>query len=450
MRPFFYLALATPALAQPCSTITTFETGLAPTREVHVATTGSNATGNGTAQAPYATIAYAAAQATPGTAIRIHPGNHNGGAFITNLAGTAAAPIWIGGLPGQPRPVLNGGTEGLHLTRPRYLIIHDLEVQGASGNGINADDGGDYADPLAAHHVVFRDLSIHDIGGTGNQDGLKLSGLNVYWVLDSSFARTGGSGSGSGIDHVGCHSGLVARCRFEQMSGNAVQCKGGSEAIEIRQCWMINAGLRAVNAGGSTGFEFFRPPLSTTEPNAEAKGIRIVSNVFVGGNTPFAFVGCVGCSATGNTVVNPTQWLMRILQETTTSGGYTFLPSSNNTVRNNIFYFARGGISTYINIGANTAPQTFTFDHNLWYAHDNPAQSAPMLPVQETSQLAGQDPRFLPATWQIAQISPAAATGAPLPPNTPDIAGRCRPAQPSRGAYEPSTPTAMRAPRRRF
>jgi hypothetical protein len=425
------------AAAQPCGQIATFETGLTPVREIHVSPAGSNTAGDGSAAAPYATIAHAAGQASPGAAIRVHAGTYAGGTFITGLAGTAQGPIWIGGVPGEVRPLIQGGTEGLHLIRPRYVVVHDLEVGGASGNGINCDDGGEYANPEAARFVVFRGLNIHDIGGTGNQDGLKLSGLNDFWVLDSAFARTGGAGSGSGIDHVGCHRGLVARCRFEQMSGNAVQCKGGSENLEVRACWIVGGGQRAVNAGGSTGLEFFRPPPSTIQPNFEARDIRIVSNVIIGGNTPFAFVGCVGCAATGNTIVDPTQWLARILQETTSSGPYQFLPCSDNTVRNNIFWFTRGQISTYVNIGPNTAPATFVFDRNHWFAHDNPGASAPSLPAPETGQIAGLDPLFVPGTRQVREASPAAGTGAPLPPGSADITGRCRPPAPSRGAYEP-------------
>ena len=57
---------------------------------------------------------------------------------------------------------------------------------------------------------------------TGN-DIKKLSGLDDYWVLDSRFARCGGGNSGSGIDHVGCHHGVVAGNVFDTMSGNGVQ-----------------------------------------------------------------------------------------------------------------------------------------------------------------------------------------------------------------------------------
>lgn len=427
------------AAAQTCGVITTFADGLAPTRELHVAVNGSNTTGNGSVSAPYATIAYAAARAMPGTAVRVHAGTYSGGGYIEDLAGTAQAPIWIGGVPGEPRPVIAGGTEGLHLSKVRYLVLHDLEVRSASANGVNCDDGGEVSNPDATRFVVFQNLWIHDIGGTGNQDGLKLSGVNDFWVLDSSFARCGGGNSGSGIDHVGCHRGLIARCSFTELSANAVQCKGGSEDLEIRWCRMVEAGQRAVNMGGSTGFEFFRPPLSTMGPNAEARNIRVVSNVIVGGQCAVAYVGCVDCLVANNTIVTPHNWILRILQETTTEPPYTFLPASNGRFVNNLVYFDRSDLSTYVNVGPNTAPQTFVFENNLWYAYDNPAQSAPSLPVAQTGAVIGQDPLFFDAgsgNYAIGAQSPASGAGL-APAGAPgDVAGVCYRTPPAIGAYE--------------
>ena len=154
-----------------------------------------------------------------------------------------------------------------------------------------------------------------------------------------------------------------------------MQNKGGSQDIEIRANYMLDAGYRAVNIGGSTGYAYFRPPLSTSQPNFEARDIRVIANVIEGGETPFAFVGAVDSLAANNTIIDPENWLLRILQETVSDGTYAFLPSGNNTVVNNLFYFDRGNLSTYVNIGPNTAPGTFTFSNNLWYAHDDPAQS---------------------------------------------------------------------------
>ncbi len=424
----------------PCGQdVPTFETGLTPAQITHVATTGSNSTGNGSAGAPYATIAFAASLASPGTAVRVHPGTYAGGGYVEGLTGTAAAPVWIGGVPGQPRPVLQGGTNGLQLVRPRYVVLHDLEVRNATGNGINCDDGGQVANPEAARFLVCRGLHIHDIGGTGNQDGLKLSGINDFHVLDCQIERTGGAGSGSGVDMVGCHHGLIARCRFNDMSANAVQCKGGSEDVEVRWCRITNGGGRGVNIGGSTGFQFFRPPLSTTAPNAEARNIRVVCNVFAGADTPVAFVGCVDSLVANNTILTPNTWLLRILQETVTGGGYTFLACADNRFENNLVYFSRSELSTYVNIGANTAPATFEFAHNLWYAWDNPALSAPTLPAPQVNGIVGQDPLLLnPAAGQcpIHPRSPAAAAGHQPGAAPADFVGACYRDPPAIGAYE--------------
>jgi hypothetical protein len=139
---------------------------------------------------------------------------------------------------------------------------------------------------------------------------------------------------------VGCHDGVVARNVFRDLGGNGVQSKGGSENIEITQNRFFSAGERAVNIGGSTGFEFFRPALSTSEVNAEARDIRVDANVFRGGVSPIAFVGCVGCLVANNTIVEPEHWVVRILQETTSEGEYEFAPASDGRFVNNIVYYA--------------------------------------------------------------------------------------------------------------
>jgi hypothetical protein len=231
-----------------CDTITTFADGLSPIREIHVATDGSDTNGDGSVESPYATIGYGISQATPATAVIIHSGTYAGGIYQNNVAGTASAPIWIGGAAGEPLPVIDGGNTGIQMSRAKYVVLHDLEVRNASLNGINFDDGGDVADPFAAHYIVFKGLIIHDIGSDGNEDGLKLSGINEFFVLQCNIYRCGGFGSG--IDLVGCRHGVIAWCDLKDLGANAIQCKGGSEDIEIRWCRIKDAGHRGVNIGG--------------------------------------------------------------------------------------------------------------------------------------------------------------------------------------------------------
>lgn len=377
--------------------VATFADGLEPARVVHVSPSGDDSTGDGSDERPFATVEAAVRVARPGTAVRLAPGEYRGGITLVDVAGTAEAPIWIGGEAGGERPVIRGGGSGLHVVRPRYVVVHDLEVTGASGNGVNVDDGGEYEDEDAAHHVVLRDLVVHDIGGDGNQDGVKLSGVRDYWVIGCAIARCGGRMSGSGIDQVGCHRGMIARCHFSDLSGNGVQCKGGTEDVEIRWCRFADAGARGVNMGGSTGLEYFRPPVRRDRVNAEARDVRVLRNVFEGSEAAVAFVGAVGCEMRGNTIVRPGKWVMRILQETGSVDGFEFAACGENVFADNVVWFERGSVreGAEVNIGPGVRAETFVFEGNLWWAGDEPGRSEVRLPVEEVGGVVGLDPRLV-------------------------------------------------------
>lgn len=434
-------------IAGPCDAIATFADGLAPTRLIYIAPNGSDSTGNGSSDAPYGTLAYAAGLATPGTAIRLLPGTYAGGSYIGDLLGEQGAPIWIGGEPGAtPRPRISGGSNGIQFSRAKWLVLHDLELAGASGNGLNCDDGGDVNDPEASGWLLFRNLLIQDVGPTGNRDGLKLSGISDF-VVDSCLFRDVGDG-GSMIDMVGCHRGEILRTRFEGRCASGVQAKGGAADVRIERCWFERVSFnqsRACNIGGSTGFAFFRPPLSPTEPNAEARRIRVTACVFSACDNPVAFVGAVDSVFAHNTIIRPRARVLRILQETTSSASYVFAPCGGNDFSGNIVYFDRSAILGVVNTGPNTAAETFTFACNLWYAFNNPTQSSPGLPAPETGGIAGLDPHLLdePAQdYRLSGASPAIGAG-PMPIRTiHDHHGRCFHVPPSIGAFEHSPPCA--------
>ena len=51
---------------------------------------------------------------------------------------------------------------------------------------------------------------------------------------------------------------------------------------------------------------------------------------------------------------------------------------------------SKSGFVKDVNVGGNTAPETFTVSNNLWYAHDDPGDSAPKnLPVAEAGAVIG-------------------------------------------------------------
>jgi len=206
----------------------------------------------------------------------------------------------------------------------------------------------------------------------------------------------------------------------------------------LRQAPQLDVALLALHEDRvrHEGFEFFRPPLSTSAPNVEARNIRVVANLIEGSEASLAFVGCVDCLAVHNTVLDPTRWVIRILQETTTRDGYTFLRASGGTFANNLVWYSRSGLSTHVNVGAGTDAPSFTFSNNLWFAHDDPSRSAPTLPVAETNAVTGSDPLFVSAGFTLQAESPARGKGASAFRASGDLAGRCYATPPSIGAYE--------------
>lgn len=425
------------SIVPTCDAPALFDTGITPTRVLMV---GSGQT--------YATIEDAAAVAMPGDAIRLAPGTHTPDQFVSALHGTATAPIWIGGAPGGPKPVISGGVQALQLQRANYVIVHDIEVTLASANGINIDDGGMFSDTTAAQYIGVRNVDIHDIGTGGNNDCLKVSGVNHLAVYDSHFENCGAGGSG--IDHVGCHHSVIARSVFDGGMGNAVQAKGGSTDIDIRQNRIGITGSRALNLGGSTDLTLFRPPLSMTTTNAEARRIRAYANYIVTtdpNGTPFAFVGCIDCLAAHNLARGNQRWNMRILQETATQGGYTFEPSGQGRVINNAFVFTAATLATAVNVGANTDAASFDFVNNLWYASDTPGSSMPQLPSVETGGVVGMASGYgaATATWDPhAPMPEPSCTGAEigravdLSDVIGDAAGTCLTAPRSIGPIQPA------------
>lgn len=99
-------------------------------------------------------------------------------------------------------------------------MLHDLQFRFASANGINIDDGGEASNPLAAHHFAIERLDIRNIGLTGNQDCLKISGVSDVGIRHSHFQDCG-AGDG-GIDFVGSHRGLVYANRLVILGASGV------------------------------------------------------------------------------------------------------------------------------------------------------------------------------------------------------------------------------------
>ncbi|MBK8699351.1 MAG: right-handed parallel beta-helix repeat-containing protein [Saprospiraceae bacterium] len=372
----------------------------------------------------YKTITDAAKVAKPGDSIVCHDEIMTGGMAIANLNGSAGKYIYLIPATGK-KTVIRGGGNSIQFSDCSYLHIEGLTFEKQTGNGMNIDDGGSFESP--AHHIRIIDCTFQDINATGNNDLLKLSGLDDFEIRSCQFLN--GAAGGSGIDMVGCHNGVIANNSFKNQGSNSIQAKGGTADILITANRFENGGARAINLGGSTGLAFFRPQNATSE----ASRLRVIANVFQGSEAPIAFVGCREVSVSNNTILFPTKWVMRILQETVDIT--RFLPCGDNHFFNNIIVVNQA-VNTEVNIGPNTAPQTFTFSNNLWYKAINASWQGPALPGTVINQLVG-DPGLMAGTlYKLDETSPAIGAGQPYNSLTEDIEGNWYNNPPSIGAFE--------------
>ncbi|MCU0865638.1 MAG: right-handed parallel beta-helix repeat-containing protein [Planctomycetes bacterium] len=326
----------------------------------------------------------ALAAAKPGTTILLAAGEYRGFS-VANVRGNAAAPIVVRAEDAARPPRFTGAVQ---LSDVAHLELAGLAFSGSTSNGLNIDDGGSYDSP--SHHVVLSRLVVRDIGGRGNHDGIKLSGVDDFQVTECTIERWGRGGSG--IDMVGCHRGVIAGCtlrdREQGGAANGVQMKGGTRDVVVRRCRFEHAGERAVQLGGSTGREYFRPRVE----GFEAKDCVVEGCTFVGSTAAIAFVGCDGGIARWNTIHLPTKWVLRILQETRDAD---FVPCRSGVFTDNLI--VRSGSDGVANIGPDTAPESFTFARNFWFRSDAPERSVPRLPVPEQQPAGGRDPGFVDA-----------------------------------------------------
>ena len=329
-----------------------------------------------------AALRAALSSAKPGDDIRVAPGRY-ASVSARDLRGEANQPIVIQAAKVDDPPVFVGPKVGIHLSRCAHVVLRNLTVRGAENNGINIDDGGDAARP--SHHVVLERVTVAGVGGQGNRDAFKLSGVTDFVVRDCTADGWGGSG----IDMVGCHRGVVENCTFrnhdDRRQANGVQMKGGSSAITVRRCTFVRPGGRGVNVGGSTGLAYFRP----VDAPHEAKDLTVEGCRFVGGDAAVSFVGVDGAVVRYNTIYAPRRWAVRILQE---NQDRRFVPCRNGRFEKNVVVFESAVVRQVVNVGGGTRPETFMFAGNVWYAKDNPGRSRSQLPVAERAGVYGVDP----------------------------------------------------------
>ena len=324
----------------------------------------------------------AIAHAAPGHTILVAPGQYTGEISIKAVAGTTDARITIRGIDAGNKPVISGGTFGLHLSNCRYVTLKNIVITNAQYNGINIDDGGDYQTP--SEYIRLEQIDIYHTGGKGNHDGIKLSGVDHFDIVQCRVIGWGGSA----IDMVGCHNGRIDQGHFESADGfsqrNGVQAKGGSSSILVQRSFFKNAGTHALVIGGNTNKDYFRPKGA----NYEAKEIRASGNIIIGSRIPIAWGSAMGGEVTYNTIVNPQKAVIRIYQSI--EDPY-FVPCQAGRFAHNLVVTGTWPIRM-AKIEKGTLPKTFMFQNNAWFSPQNTIIRN--LPVPETDGIHQIDPEL--------------------------------------------------------
>lgn len=379
----------------------------------------------------YSGLEQAAADANPGDTILFRSETYQGGEHVSNLQGSEDNRIYI---IAENEVIISGGNNAWQLSDAAYLYIKGFIFENQNGNGLNIDDGGDYTTPT--HNITFAECTFRDINASGNNDLLKMSGVDNFIIKNCIFEN--GADGGSGLDMVGCHWGEISECRFENMGSNAIQAKGGTQNITISRNYFKNCGNRTLNLGGSTGLQFFRP----IDAGFEAADLNVYSNIIIGSEAPIAYVGSVNVRVVNNTLINQGKWTLRILQETVDED--RFASCGNNFFMNNIIYYNSESPET--NIGPNTLPETFIFSNNLWYKYSDPTRE-PYIPVVDETIITGLDPMFEDLSdedFSLKETSPAIEYISGFEEPETDFYGNQFLEERSIGAVESGNPVSVR------
>ena len=310
----------------------------------------------------------ATAKAQPGTRIVLRPGRYEGNCRISGLKGAAAAMIEIASANPSAPAIFQGGEVGIQLIDCAYVQLSDIVVRGASVNNIQVGD--------ASHHIILKHMTSKDISTPGNSDGIKLPGLNDFLFYGCTVSNWGGEGSA--IDMVGCSRGLLYRSTFtysnlKGQTANAVQAKGGTHHLGVYLCTFSDASHRAIQFGGSTGKQYFFQ--GNYDSGYEGLDMVALGNTITGGGCAVAFVSCTRCIADCNLILNPQEYVVRILHEGAQHG------AANNSFSHNLITY--GALKDILNQGGPADLGSFTFAGNCWANTTDPTRSIPTLPIKQ-------------------------------------------------------------------
>ena len=292
-----------------------------------------------------------------GTTVLIAPGvyrrEHWGGGAGA-LRGSASQPIEFRALDPANPPEIRGS---IHVNGGTYVTFRAIVSSHPTYHNFNVADVVEAPGVRRpGSHISFEDVTFR---GTRQAApvSLKLTRQNDIVVRNCRFYGWGDNA----IDTIGVHRGVIEDNVFEGLSGHrqrvALQLKGGTRDLIVRNNYFENAGDRVIQAGGGTGERYFRSP----GVPYEAENIEAYNNVIVGGLACFVFASQRGSRFHHNICYKPKVFIARFLNE---SPGR---PVADALVESNLFWY--GSLNyDFINVGIGVRGQSqFRWRDNAWY-----------------------------------------------------------------------------------
>ncbi len=338
--------------------------------------------------------------AQPGDRILMAPGTYTDTVYVDGTTGgTPDKPIIICAQDPKNPPVFDLVASGGGLmTYGVSNFVFDgiiLKTAGAAvSNGFQVTFG---------HNVVLKNFYNVDTGTGSGNSAIKFTGCNNFLMYNVNTVRWGLCG----VDMVGSAQGLFMNNKISNTlnassGGVGIQAKGGSFDIGMYNNTMTDCGNRVFNFGGSTGSSYFHQ--GNLALGWENYDTVAMGNTIVRGSYPVSFSDCNNGHFEYNTVVNPANAFLRILNE---SPGVAPNPSANGLYSHNLVQYTSVGESVN---GSGGIQSSFTFDGNYWYKTTNPAASVPNLVGTQINNVGGTNPQ-LDANYD-PQYTPAKAYGA--------------------------------------
>lgn len=283
--------------------------GLAADR--HVAVSGNDNTGAGTAAAPWRTVTRAVAAAEPGDVIILHPGEYADSVRIVqpNITLMSAE----GARATIRSPIFDGDS-------PRFAVMFDVDASGGTLRGLELI-GGYYAVFLqtrfdwgeanrnGASDILIEDCVIHESGRdcikiTPNSDRVTIRRCEIY---NSGQMYPPGTPSenknAEGIDVTNGDAILVQDCYIHDTATTGVYFKGGATNCVVERTRVERCGAAGILLGFDTSPEFF--DLEANPQYYECEN-AIARNCIVR-DTNYAGIGVYaakGALIANNTVIN--------------------------------------------------------------------------------------------------------------------------------------------------